>query len=83
MSRKEATALLTPAGTQYPSIVAPGDVLGNPCEPGGKRRKPSLMTAWRYGSWRAEVDSMSSYRANRERISDLSFEAEEGDLQRK
>lgn len=43
---------LTPSGTQFPATVVPGVGLrrGNPCEPGGYMRKPSEMTACKYGS---------------------------------
>ena len=51
--------VITPLGTQYPSTIAPGDVLGNPCGPGGYILKPSLMTAWRYGSCNADAALIS------------------------
>lgn len=61
--------LLTPCGTHCPSIVAPGEVRGNPCDPGGYILSPSEITACRYGSCCAEMAVISSPSLYRPRIS--------------
>jgi len=80
--KRDIKIRLTPAGTQIPSTIAPGDVRGNPCEPGGYTRKPSLMTALRYGSALAAVAVMSSYDSNDVSTSSWSFCRDVGFVQR-
>lgn len=62
-------ALLTPFGTQCPSMVAPGEVRGNPCDPGGYILSPSEITACRYGSCCADMAVISLPSLYRPRIS--------------
>lgn len=66
---RTAEGLLTPFGTQCPSIVAPGQVLGNPCDPGGYILSPSEITACKYGSCCADMAVISVLSWYRSRIS--------------